>query len=258
MTQDFVSVTELAGDEVSAEQVERICRRYYWGGEYCRGKDVLEVACGTGQGVGYLAGLAKSVIAGDASKPILAVAKRYYGERFAFHRFDAHKLPFEASSFDVVLIFEALYYLQHPNRFFSECKRVLRPKGALLIVTANKDLYDFNASPHSFRYLGVPELKSELERFGFACELFGDTPVQAVSFRQRILRPLKMIASRLGLIPKTTIGKKLLKRMVFGGLVKMPAEIREGTCPNVDPSPLDPNVPDTGHKVIFCAARLST
>jgi len=257
MTQDFVSVTELAGDEVSAEQVERICRRYYWAGEYCREKDVLEVACGAGQGVGYLASLSKSVIAGDVSEPILAIAARHYGDRFAFRQVDAHKMPFEPSTFDVVVIFEAIYYLRDLDQFFAECKRVLRPQGVLLIVTANKDLFDFNASPHSFRYPGVPELNYDLGRFGFACEFFGDTPVQAVSTRQRVLRPLKMIASRLGLIPKTTSGKKLLKRLVFGKLVKMPAEIRENTYPYVKPTPLDPNVPDTGHKVIFCAARLN-
>jgi len=256
MSRDFVSVTELAGDEVSAEQVERICRRYYWAGEYCRGKDVLEVACGAGQGVGYLAGLSGSVMAGDVSQPILAIAARHYGDRFAFRQFDAHKMPFEASTFDVLVIFEAIYYIRDLDQFFAECKRVLRPRGVLLIVTANKDLFDFNASPHSFRYLGVPELNHELGRFGFACEFFGDTPVQAVSIRQRVLRPFKMIASRLGLIPKTTSGKKLLKRLVFGKLVKMPAEIREDTCLHVKPSTLDPSVPDIGHKVIFCAARL--
>ena len=253
-----MSVTELAGDEVSIEQVERICRRYYWAGEYCRGKDVLEVACGTGQGVGYLAGLSRSVMAGDVSEAILAIAARHYKDRFSFRQFDAHRMPFDASTFDVILICEAIYYLQDLDRFFAECKRILRPQGVLLIVTANKDLFDFNASPHSFRYLGVQELNSELGRFGFACEFFGDTPVQEVSYRQRALRPVKMIASRLGLIPKTTSGKKLLKRLVFGGLVKMPAEIRADTCSHASPRPLDPGAPDIGHKVIFCAARLNS
>lgn len=253
----FLDVTELAGDAVSREQVERLCRRYYWAGEYCRGKDVLEVACGTGQGVAYLAGLSRSLIAGDVSEAILAIAAKHYKDRFQFRKFDAHAMPFEASTFDVILICEAIYYVRDLDRFFAECKRVLRPGGMLLIVTANKDLFDFNASAHSFRYLGVTELNREQSRFGFTCKFFGDTPVQEVSFRQRVLRPVKMVASRLGLIPKTTSGKKLLKRLVFGGLVKMPAEITEGTCPYIKPHPLDPSAPDTGHKVIFCAARLN-
>lgn len=257
MEQDFVSVTELAGDEVSAEQVERICRRYYWAGEYCRGKDVLEVACGTGQGVGYIAGMANSLVAGDYSDAILLIAKRHYGERFTFKQFDAQQIPYPEGSFDVVIIFEAIYYLPDATRFFTESRRVLRPGGVLLIASANKDLYDFNPSPQSFSYFGVLELNSELTKFGFACNFFGDSPIAAVSLRQKVLRPLKMMASKLGLIPKTTSGKKLLKRLVFGNLVKMPAEIREDTSRQIEPHALDPGVPDVGYKVILCAAKLS-
>ena len=41
---DYVSVTEIAGDEVTQEQVDRLCNRYYWAGQYCAGKDVM-VSC---------------------------------------------------------------------------------------------------------------------------------------------------------------------------------------------------------------------
>src|SRR2546425_9254983 len=58
---DFTVVTELAGDPGSREQIQRAYRRYYWDGQYVKGADVVEVACGVGQGLGYLATLAKSV-----------------------------------------------------------------------------------------------------------------------------------------------------------------------------------------------------
>ena len=51
-------------------------------------------------------------------------------------------------------------------------------------------------------------------------------------------------------------GKKLLKRLVFGDLVAMPAEIDENTAQYVEPNPIAPDAPDTHHKVIFCAATL--
>jgi 2-polyprenyl-3-methyl-5-hydroxy-6-metoxy-1,4-benzoquinol methylase len=85
---DFVELTEISGDMVSQEQVDRIARRYYWAANYCKDKDVLEVACGSGQGVGYLASVSKSVVAGDYSEPILDIARRHYGSRFKFERFD--------------------------------------------------------------------------------------------------------------------------------------------------------------------------
>jgi len=29
---DYISVTEIAGDEVTQEQIDRLCNRYYWAG----------------------------------------------------------------------------------------------------------------------------------------------------------------------------------------------------------------------------------
>jgi SAM-dependent methyltransferase len=253
---DFLAVTELAGSEVSAEQVERICRRYYWAADYCTGKDVLEAACGTGQGLGYIASVAKSVVGGDYSQPILDIARSHYANRIELKRFDAQQIPFPDRSLDVVILFEALYYLPEAERFFRECRRVMRPGGTLLIATANKDLYDFIPSPHSFRYYGVRELAESLGALKLETRFFGDTPVGGVSARQRVLRPMKAMASKLGLIPKSMAAKKLLKQLVFGQLVQMPAEITGMTAPRVPPTPLPADRPDAAHKVIFVAATL--
>jgi SAM-dependent methyltransferase len=253
---DFVPLTEIAGDDVTAEQVERLARRYYWAGEFCRGKDALEVACGSGQGFGYLASVARSATAGDNSPALLEIARRHYGSRVEFQRFDAEQMPFADGRFDVVLIFEALYYLPDAERFFGECRRILRPHGTLLIASANKDLFDFNPSPHSTRYFGVVELGEVLSRYGFRVDFFGDTPVDVTSARQRLLRPIKALAARSGLIPKSMAAKKLLKRLVFGRLVKMPAEITAETAPKIAPTPLRAGQPDRSHKVLFCAATL--
>jgi len=109
MYQDYVSVTEVAGDEVTQEQVDRLCNRYYWAGQYCIGKDVVEVACGSGQGLGYLSGIARSLEAGDYSDEILAIARRHYGERIDLRQFDAQDMPFEDKSKDAIILFGAIY-----------------------------------------------------------------------------------------------------------------------------------------------------
>ncbi len=217
---------------------------------------MLEVACGSGQGVGYLASLAKSVIAGDFSGRLLETARRHYGSRFRFQQFDAQQMPFPDRAFDVVVIFEALYYITDADRFFAEARRVLRPGGQLLIATANKDLFDFNPSPLSFKYFGVVEFGRELAQHGFSCQYWGDTPLESVSVMQRVLRPIKAVAVRFNLIPDSMAGKKLLKRLVFGRLQPMPAEITADTAPRVAPTPLPAGAPDRSHKVLFCAATL--
>lgn len=254
MDQDYLSVTELAGDDVSVEQIDRMCQRYYWAGTHCRGKDVLEVACGTGQGAGYLAGQAGSYRAGDVSEKILGIARAHYGERIRFQRLDAQKVPFENGSFDIVILFEAIYYLPSAERFVAECRRVLRPGGKVLIATANKDLYDFNPSPHSHAYYGVPELHDLFRRYGFAPSFFGNTPVEGLSLRQRMFRPIKKFVTNSGLMPKTMSGKKFLKKLVFGSLVSMPGEIVAGMVQYVDPVPIPADRPDRKHKVLYCVA----
>jgi SAM-dependent methyltransferase len=256
MNHDFTSVTELAGEEVTREQIERLAHRYHWAGELCGGKDVLEVGCGAGQGLGYLASLSKSLRAGDVTPYLVARAKAHYGSRIEILEMDAQALPFPDQSLDVVILFEAIYYLSSAERFVHECRRVLRPGGRVLVVTANKDLYDFNPSPFSLRYYGVPELRDLFSRRGFSCDFFGVTPVDSVSMRQRMLRPVKMLAAKFNLIPRTMAGKKYLKRLVFGKLVTMPAEVDRSIAPYTPPAPLPAGEPNHRYKVIYLAATL--
>jgi ubiquinone/menaquinone biosynthesis C-methylase UbiE len=253
---DFLTVTELAADDVTQEQVERLCHRYYWAGKYCQDKDVLEVACGSGQGLGYLAKKAKSLQAGDYSQEILNIAQAHYGQRIQLKQFDAQSLPFGEHSFDVVILFEAIYYLQNVDAFIQECLRILRPQGKILIATANKDLYDFSPSPYSNKYYGTVELAQLFQLYDLQCELFGYLSIQHLSWRQRVLRPLKKLATTLGLLPKTMQGKKLLKKFVFGELVKMPSEVQEGMIDYIEPVPISAEQPDTHHKVLYCVATL--
>lgn len=255
MTAEFVSVTEMEGQGISTEQLNRTCHRYHWAARMAAGKDVLEVACGSGPGLGVLATQAKSVVAGDISPEVLARAKATYGDRFELSVFPASPLPFADDSFDLVLMFEALYYLPDVTGFFTEAARVLRPGGALLIVTANKDLFDFTPSPFSQRYLGTVELATELAAQGFTVTLGGLTDVSKVSLRQRILRPVKLLASRLGLVPKTMHGKEMLKKLFFGSMTVMPADVSTVEYAYEALTPLNPAEPDRRHKVIYCEAR---
>ena len=254
--EDYTSVTEIAGDDVSREQVARLCNRYFWAGGYCSQKDVLEVACGTGQGLGYLSGIAQSIEAGDYSRGIVELARSHYQGRIPIHQFDAQKMPFENSSKDVIILFEAIYYLPDPEKFLKECIRVLRDEGTILVATANKDLYDFNPSPKSHEYFGVPELSAVFDKYDLDVRFYGDTPVERTSLRQRLVRPVKRTVVRFGLMPKSMAGKKRLKRLVFGSLVKMPSEIDKSTSPYIPPAEISASVPDRKHKVILCAARM--
>lgn len=252
---DYLSVTELAGDEVSREQVKRLCERYYWAGEYCRGKDVLELGCGPGLGLGYLGTLAKNLTAGDISERMVEQVRHHYGKRVDIRVMDAQNTGMSDSSCDVVILFEAIYYLPEVDMFLRECRRLLRPGGYLLIVTANKDLYDFNPSPHSVAYYNVVEMGEMLARFGFSCKFYGGTFVGTVSFRQRLFRPIKAMAVRLNLMPRTMAGKRFLKRLIFGEPIPMPPEIEKDTADYTSPDAIPADALNASYKVLYCAAQ---
>ena len=253
---NFIDVSELAGDEVSAEQVDRLCHRYFWAARYCAGKDVAEAACGSGAGLGMLSSTAKSFRAGDISDPILERVRAHYGDRIALSHFDAENLPFDDSSLDVIVLFEALYFVPDAARFAAESRRVLRPGGVVLMAVPNPDLYDFNPAPHSTTYPNPPGLAALFTPHGFEVRCFGYLPIDAVSLRQRVLRPVKKLAVSLNLMPKTMAGKALLKRLVFGDLKPLPAEITPDMMSYLPPSDISADQPDHRHKVLYCAATL--
>ncbi len=212
------------------------------------------MACGSGLGLGYINKLARNVEAGDISQQMVDLAKAHYGNSIKIGCFDARNMPWENASKDVIILFEAIYYLENFPMFLDECRRVLRPGGFVLIATANKDLSDFNPSPHSHTYYGVMELESVLRSKGFSAEYFGYISVSEISLRQRVLRPVKRMAVKLGLMPKTMAGKKFLKKLVFGNLVVLPAEITEQHVRSYVPPEKLEIEKNTTHKVVYCVA----
>lgn len=255
MKEKYRNVTEMAGESISKEQLDRAYTRYQWAKEFCYGKDVLEAACGVGQGLGLLHAASLSLTAGDIDEEILEKAKSYYKERIDIRCFPAETLPVSDSSLDVVILFEAIYYLPNFSLFLKECSRVLRKDGIILMCMPNKDLYDFNPSPHSTTYYNAMDLEKTFQEHGFIGSFFASTPVSQISWKQKILRPLKKLAVSFNLMPKSMKGKEFLKRIVFGEMVVMPPELIDGCAYRYPVTPLSSHDLDKKHKVIYCHAQ---
>jgi SAM-dependent methyltransferase len=185
------------------------------------------------------------------------LAKEYYGNRLPLVRLDAQNLPFRDSAFDLVVIFEALYYLPDASSFVGEAHRVLAPGGMLIIGTVNKDAPGFVPSPFSTRYFSVPELCDLVAQKGFEQpRFFGSFPIGKGGLKDWILSALRDVAVRLRLIPNTLEGRARLKRLFYGSLLKLPDEVHDGMVDetaSVEPIPGDE--PDRGHQIVFCVAR---
>jgi ubiquinone/menaquinone biosynthesis C-methylase UbiE len=252
---DYTTVTEVPGNQVTQEQMERMFHRYCFASNFSEGKDVLEVACGAGLGLGYLAKKSKRVVGGDYTENLVKLARNYYKERLPVLRLDAHELPFGSQSLDVVILYEAIYYLRDPAAFFREARRVLRDDGVLLIATVNKDWSEFNPSPFSTSYFSVPELGDSLRKNGFKVEIYGAFSVLPKNPKEKITAAIRKIAVALRLIPKTMKGKEFIKKVFYGKLKPLKGEIGEEGCKYSPPTSLPLDVPNHEYKVIYAVAR---
>jgi hypothetical protein len=131
----------------------------------------------------------------------------------------------------------------------------LRKEGLLLIATVNKDWSEFNPSPFSTRYFSVPELSELLRKKGFKAEMYGVFSVLPEGVKEKIIATIRKTAVALHLIPKTMKGKELLKKIFYGRLQPLKAEIEEGVCEYLPPVPIPSNIPNREHKVIYTIAR---
>jgi len=251
----FATVTELPGAGMTPEQAAMLYTRYHWAGTLSEGRDVLEVACGPGVGLGYLAHRARRIVGGDCDEALLQQARAHYRSTIPLLRLDAHALPFAERVFDIVVLFEALYYLARPEEFLREARRVLRPRGVVLVCLPNKDWAGFNPSPFAHRYFSVAELRGLLTAAGFAPRVFGGFPAAPETFRERLVLAFRQAAVRMQLIPKTMRAKERVKRLLYRRLVPVPAELHDGTAAPAQLAPLGDPASAPAFKVLYAVGQ---
>jgi SAM-dependent methyltransferase len=98
------------------------------------GAEALDVCCGLGDDARRLAALVEPggrVVGLDAS-PALVERARASAPEMTWIVGDAHRLPFEESTFDAARVERALQHVAEPDRVLSEMVRVVRPGGVVL------------------------------------------------------------------------------------------------------------------------------
>jgi SAM-dependent methyltransferase len=252
---DYTTVTETWGLPASPEQLAMQYFRYRMAAELAPGGSVLEVGCGSGMGLPYLQAHSQMVVGGDYTMALLQEARRHLPDANLV-RIDAQRLPFRSRCFDAVLMLEMIYYLADQEAAFSECKRVLKPGGKLMVCLPNRDRPDFNPSPFSTHYPDAAGLAALFERLGLEARVFGAFPVEAASPRDRVLAPIRQFAVRYHLIPSSMRAKAVMKRVLYGRLPTLGA-VHDGMGGYSEPVALEPPTgPHRGFKHLYAVGSL--
>ncbi len=102
------------------------------------GLDVLDVGCNTGYGTLRLVPVARRVVGVDVSPQAIERARlRAPDGSPEFIVTGGGKLPFPDGSFDLVTSFQVLEHVPDPAAYLAELRRVLRPRGRLILTTPN-------------------------------------------------------------------------------------------------------------------------
>ncbi|MFO7630990.1 MAG: class I SAM-dependent methyltransferase [Caldilinea sp.] len=253
---DFLSITETPGALLNAEQLGRMALRYSLAAELAVARRVLEVACGAGIGLGLLMNGAQSLAACDYSTAGLMLTQQAIGAHVTLAAADAQHLPYTSGAFDLILSFEAIYYLPQPTAFLRECQRLLAADGRLLLSTSNPEWPFFAPGPLSVHYPTAPELAALLRNAGFATvRLYGSLPVdQAVTPAGAIRAWMRRHALRVAFLRRDTLLTRALKYASYGALTPLPALLPAAmrvAAPFAQLTPIDTARPDRRHRVIF-------
>ena len=194
-----------------ARAAERLCRRICDAAKPKPGMDVLDVGCGFG---GTIASLDERIhplrLTGlNIAKRQLVRARRlvvpHEGNQIAFVEGDACKLPFRASSFDVVLAVECVFHFSSRAAFLRQAARVLRPGGRLV-------LSDFVATGKAVEGPIPADLVERVVRF------YGSGSVVTLADYRALAREVGLEMGVVddvtrGMLPTWPFAKKLLGRI---------------------------------------------
>ena len=166
------------------------------------GTHLLDVATGPGFVAGAAAACGANVVGLDFSQAMIAEARRR-NPSIAFQEGDAEALPFDASSFDAVVMNFGLLHLARPDAAIAEAHRVLRrggryaltvwaaPEQALgfgIVLRAVQEHGNLNVTlpegPPFFRFSDPDEFRAMLIRTGFS-----DVDIKTLQLSWRLPSP---------------------------------------------------------------------
>jgi ubiquinone/menaquinone biosynthesis C-methylase UbiE len=162
---------------VDDETVTEHLHRYKFALDFCKGKSVIDIACGEGYGSALLAGIAGDVTGVDIDDAVIKFANEKYSKsNLRYLHGNASAIPCPDASTDVVVSFETIEHHDQHQEMMKEIKRVLKPEGILIISTPERKYYSEERNyknPFHVKELNRDEFQALLGQYFKNCKLLG-------------------------------------------------------------------------------------
>jgi ubiquinone/menaquinone biosynthesis C-methylase UbiE len=128
-----------------------------------KNKDLVEIGCGRGGGLAYIAKqfLPATALGIDLDKQAISFCKRHYKENgVSFMQGNAQKLDLEDNSCDIVINVESSHRYPDMTVFLKEVFRILRPGGNFLFTDFRYD-YEMEEMNNKLKLSGLKVIKEK-------------------------------------------------------------------------------------------------
>ena len=213
---------QIANDPGSQKLLKSHLRRYEAAMSYSSGKQVLDIACGTGYGSQMLrTSGAASVVGVDKFPIVIQYARQNYQiQGIEFVCVDAEEFEWP-EQFDTVISFETLEHLPNPDKFLGRVRSLLRPEGKLLLSVPLGETRHID--PYHLHSFSQEDVFVMLEKSGFLVEQYHCDHLFLTSFELIQWRKLypESPATIYDLL-FTHRGQQLMHNIIFRGGLLVP------------------------------------
>lgn len=147
-------------------------KAYRFAAQFCPGRRVLDVGCGTGYGTAHLAEAAKNAVGIDRSRQAIRYARaRFRGANLQFLKMDAESISLPGASFDFIISTENFEHLRDHRANLRGMSRTLSNSGLILIATPNPEMFVGVDSPYHTHEFTFGELSAIVQEFFLECQI---------------------------------------------------------------------------------------
>lgn len=139
--------------------------RYEFAANYVRGKRVVDAACGSGYGSARLRQAGAAACVGiDLDGGSVRRNQALYGPLgIEFIEGNCESHDFKSHAPDIVVSFETIEHIEHPDRFLEQVKKALGADGLFLVSCPNDE--ELGNNPYHLHSWDLPAFRSLLEGY---------------------------------------------------------------------------------------------